>query len=102
MWESLGIHYAQSGIFTPSDIPFKRDAIAAESTPNIETVIFEDLDLDLLKKHRKTGSVLNWKDRRSGFSMRCGILRNRSCIETRRNAFGRIADELYRFSFDHK
>ena len=63
--ESLGIHYAQSGIFTPSDIPFKRDAIAAECTPNIETVIFEDLDLELLKKHRRTGSVLNWKDRRS-------------------------------------
>jgi len=62
---SLGIHYAQSGIFTPSDIPFKRDAIAAECTPNIETVIFEDLDLELLKKHRKTGSVLNWEDRRT-------------------------------------
>jgi predicted amidohydrolase/ribosomal protein S18 acetylase RimI-like enzyme len=63
--ESLGIHYAQSAIFTPSDIPFKRDAIAAECSPNIETVIFEDLDLELLKKHRQTGSVLNWQDRRT-------------------------------------
>jgi predicted amidohydrolase/ribosomal protein S18 acetylase RimI-like enzyme len=63
--ESLGIHYAQSGIFTPSDIPFKRDAIAAECSPNIETVIFEDLDLELLKKHRQSGSVLNWQDRRT-------------------------------------
>ncbi|HYV37381.1 MAG TPA: GNAT family N-acetyltransferase [Gemmataceae bacterium] len=63
--ESLGIHYAQSGIFTPSDIPFKRDAIAAECPPNIETVIFEDLDLELLKQHRQSGSVLNWKDRRT-------------------------------------
>ncbi len=63
--ESLGIHYAQSGIFTPSDIPFKRDAIAAECTPNIEMLIFEDLDLELLKKHRQSGSVLNWKDRRT-------------------------------------
>jgi predicted amidohydrolase/ribosomal protein S18 acetylase RimI-like enzyme len=63
--ESLGLHYAQSGIFTPSDIPFKRDAIAAECPPNIETVIFEDLDLELLKKHRQTGSVLNWHDRRT-------------------------------------
>ena len=63
--ESLGVHYAQSGIFTPSDIPFKRDAIAAECTPNIETVIFEDLDLELLKKHRQSGTVLNWQDRRS-------------------------------------
>ena len=63
--ESLGIHYAQSAIFTPSDIPFKRDAIAAECSPNIETVIFEDLDLELLKKHRQSGSVLNWQDRRT-------------------------------------
>ena len=61
----LGIHYAQSGIFTPSDIPFMRDAIAAECTPNIETVIFEDLDLELLKRQRQSGSVLNWSDRRS-------------------------------------
>lgn len=63
--ESLGLHYAQSGIFTPSDIPFKRDAIAAECSPNNETVIFEDLDLELLKRHRQSGSVLNWKDRRT-------------------------------------
>jgi predicted amidohydrolase len=63
--ENLGLHYAQSGIFTPSDIPFKRDAVAAECTPNIETVIFEDLDLDLLRRHRQSGSVLNWRDRRT-------------------------------------
>jgi predicted amidohydrolase/ribosomal protein S18 acetylase RimI-like enzyme len=63
--EGLGVHYAQSGIFTPSDIPFERDAVAAECTPNIETVIFEDLDLELLKQHRQSGSVLNWRDRRT-------------------------------------
>jgi len=63
--ESLGVHYAQSAIFTPSDIPFKRDAIAAECSPNIETVIFEDLDLELLKRNRQSGSVLNWQDRRT-------------------------------------
>jgi predicted amidohydrolase/ribosomal protein S18 acetylase RimI-like enzyme len=63
--EGLGLHYAQSGIFTPADIPFQRDAIAGECAPNIETVIFEDLDIELLKKHRQTGSVLNWKDRRT-------------------------------------
>jgi predicted amidohydrolase len=63
--DNLGIHYAQSGIFTPADIPFKRDAVAAECTPNIETVIFEDLDLELLKAHRQSGSVLNWRDRRT-------------------------------------
>lgn len=63
--ENSDIHYAQSAIFTPSDIPFTRDAIQAEATPNIETIIIDDLDLELLKRHRQTGSVLNWMDRRT-------------------------------------
>ena len=62
--ENMDIQYAQSAIFTPSDIPFSRDAIAAECTPNIEMLIFEDLDLSLLKGVRHSGSVLNLKDRR--------------------------------------
>jgi len=62
--ENLDINYAQSAIFTPSDIPFTRDAIQAEATPNIETVIIDDIDLELLKRQRKTGTVLNWEDRR--------------------------------------
>ncbi len=63
--ENLDIHYAQSGIFTPSDIPFTRDAVAAECSPNTETVVFQDLDLELLKTHKQSGSVLNWRDRRT-------------------------------------
>ena len=63
--DNLDIHYAQSGIYTPSDIPFLRDAIKGECSPNIETVIFEDLDLELLKTHKQSGSVLNWRDRRT-------------------------------------
>ena len=63
--ENLDIHYAQSAIFTPSDIPFTRDAISSEATPNVETVILDDVDIELLKKHRQTGSVLNWNDRRT-------------------------------------
>ena len=63
--ENLDIHYAQSAIFTPADIPFSRDAIQAEATPNVEMVIIDDVDLELLKNHRKTGSVLNWEDRRT-------------------------------------
>jgi predicted amidohydrolase/ribosomal protein S18 acetylase RimI-like enzyme len=62
--ENLDIHYAQSAIFTPSDIPFTRDAIQAEATPNVEMIIVDEVDLELLKKHRRTGSVLNWEDRR--------------------------------------
>jgi predicted amidohydrolase/ribosomal protein S18 acetylase RimI-like enzyme len=63
--ENMDVQYAQSGILTPSDIPFDRDAIAAECTPNIETVIMDDVDLELLSRHRQTGNVLNWKDRRT-------------------------------------
>jgi predicted amidohydrolase len=62
--ENLDINYAQSAIFTPSDIPFTKDAIQAEATPGIETVNIDDLDLELLKRQRKTGTVLNWEDRR--------------------------------------
>jgi predicted amidohydrolase/GNAT superfamily N-acetyltransferase len=62
--ENADIHYAQSGIFTPADIPFPRDAVAAESTPNIETVIIQDVDLELLKYHREARAVTTWLDRR--------------------------------------
>lgn len=62
--ENLDIHYAQSAIFSPSDIPFTRDAIQSEATPNTEMVIVDDVDLELLKRHRQSGSVLNWMDRR--------------------------------------
>ena len=63
--ENMDIQYAQSGIYTPSDFQFSRDAVAAECTPNIETVIIHDIDMELVKRHRFSGSTLNWKDRRS-------------------------------------
>ncbi len=63
--ENLDVHYAQSAIFTPSDVPFARDAIQAEATPNIETIIVDEVDVSMLKRHRQSGSVLNWQDRRT-------------------------------------
>ncbi len=62
--ENADIHYAQSGIFTPADIEFARDAVAAECNPNVETVIIHDLDFEQLRRHRESGSVQNWNDRR--------------------------------------
>jgi len=62
--DNADIHYAQSGIYTPSDLPFSRDAIAAECTPNVETVVMYDLDLERLRRHRRFGSTQNWNDRR--------------------------------------
>ncbi|MFP4071526.1 MAG: GNAT family N-acetyltransferase [Desulfovibrionales bacterium] len=62
--ETMGIQYSQSAIFTPSDFPFPHDAIAAETTPNTETTLITDLDLDLLKELRRHGSVRNLESRR--------------------------------------
>jgi hypothetical protein len=58
------IHYAQSGIFTPADVSFHRDGVAAECTPNIETIVMQDVDIELLRRHRYKGSTTNWLDRR--------------------------------------
>jgi predicted amidohydrolase len=62
--DNADIHYAQSGIFTPADIPFARDAIASECTPNIETLIIHDVDTEMLRRHRQMGTVRNLRDRR--------------------------------------
>ena len=62
--ENMDIQYAQSGIYTPSDFHFSRDAIAAECMPNIETVVIHDVDLNMLERNREHGTVQNWNDRR--------------------------------------
>lgn len=62
--ENSDIHYAESGIFTPADVEFARDGIAAECNPNVETLIIHDLDFEQLRRHREAGSVQNWNDRR--------------------------------------
>ncbi len=61
---NFDIQYGQSCILTPCDFPFARDGIAADSTPNIETVLFADLSLDNLARARNSGTVTNLKDRR--------------------------------------
>lgn len=63
--EHADIHYAQSAILTPSDFYFARDGIAAECQTNIETVIFAEMDLELLRRQRWKGTVLNWENRRT-------------------------------------
>lgn len=62
--ENADIHYAQSGVFTPADAEFARDAVGAECNPNVETVIIHDVDVELLRRHRESGNVQNWNDRR--------------------------------------
>lgn len=62
--DNADTHYAQSAIFTPMDYSFSRDGIAVECTPDEETVMIQDLDLELLRHHRYTGTTTNWNDRR--------------------------------------
>jgi len=62
--ENADIHYAQSGIYTPADFSFSRDGIGAECMPNVETVVMHDVDIELLRRHKYTGTTQNWNDRR--------------------------------------
>ncbi len=45
------MHDAQSGIVTPCDFSFARAGVAAGCTPNIDTPIAQDVDLDQLRRH---------------------------------------------------
>ena len=61
---NMDIQYAQSCILPPCDLVFARDGIAADTTPNVETVAFADLRLETLNVSRNSGTVQNLKDRR--------------------------------------
>lgn len=62
--ENMDIQYAQSAVFSPSDFSFPHDAIVAEATANAETTLVVDLDIDMLKRQRRFGSVRNLGSRR--------------------------------------
>jgi predicted amidohydrolase len=62
--ENVDIQYSQTAVFSPSDFAFPHDGIMAEATPNTETTLVVDVDLDLLKDLRSEGSVRNFHDRR--------------------------------------
>ncbi len=63
--ENADVHYAQSGVYTPLDVGFAWDGIAAEASPNHETVLVHDVDTEQLRRHRLRGSTRNWHDRRT-------------------------------------
>ncbi|MGZ8516884.1 MAG: nitrilase-related carbon-nitrogen hydrolase, partial [Chitinophagaceae bacterium] len=62
---NMDIQYAQSAVFTPSDFSFPSNGIKAEATPNTETTLIADVDVDLLKELHSFGAVRNIKDRRT-------------------------------------
>lgn len=62
--ENMDVHYAESAILTPCDIPFARDGVAADTAVNTETIAIADLRLIDLTVARREGSVRNFLDRR--------------------------------------
>ena len=62
--DNVDIQYAQSAVFSPSDVYFPHDAIIAEANPNTEMMIYADVDLSKLKMLHSEGSVTNLKHRR--------------------------------------
>ena len=63
--ENADLHYAQSAVLTPSDIAFARDGVAAEASANLETVVIHEIDIEAVKRARRSGTVRNWDDRRT-------------------------------------
>lgn len=63
--QGADIHYGEACILTPCDLPFARDGIADEATPNVETMVLNELDIEVLRRNRLTGSVRTWLDRRT-------------------------------------
>ena len=61
---SFLVNYGQAAVFTPCDIAFPKDGIAAEADPNCETVVITELDLNDLATQRDLGSVRPLHDRR--------------------------------------
>lgn len=62
---NMDSQYAQSAIFTPCDIPFARDGIAAEATANAEMLVVAELSLATLTEARQRGTVRNLRDTRT-------------------------------------
>jgi predicted amidohydrolase/GNAT superfamily N-acetyltransferase len=59
----MSTNYGQAAILTPSDYHFARDGVAAEGTLNQEQMIVCDVDLDLLREQRISGTVIPLDDR---------------------------------------
>ncbi len=63
--QGADIHYGEACILTPCDVHFARDGVAEEATANVETMVVHELDMEVLRRNRLTGSTRTWLDRRS-------------------------------------
>lgn len=58
-----GSAYGSSAVIAPSILPFKQEAILAESAVNKEGIAVAELDFDALHRARTEFEVRNWHDR---------------------------------------
>ncbi|HEY8142559.1 MAG TPA: carbon-nitrogen hydrolase family protein [Kofleriaceae bacterium] len=63
--QGADIHYGEACILTPCDVPFSRDGVAEVATPNVETMVVQELDIEVLRRSRLVGAVRTWLDRRT-------------------------------------
>jgi predicted amidohydrolase/ribosomal protein S18 acetylase RimI-like enzyme len=63
--QGADIHYGEACILTPCDVPFARDGVAEEATPNVETMVVQELDIEVLRRSRLVGTVRTFIDRRT-------------------------------------
>ncbi len=63
--QGADIHYGEACILTPCDVHFARDGVAEEATANVETMVVHELDMEVLRRNRLTGTVRTWLDRRT-------------------------------------
>ena len=62
MVPAVSLNYGQASILTPSDFAFSRDGILAEGVANQESMVIGELDLDIIKESRESGTVLPLTD----------------------------------------
>lgn len=62
--EAIDSQYAQSAVFSPSDLPFPEQAVLAEAPADAEMSIMAEVELDKLQSLRLKGRVQIGRDRR--------------------------------------
>lgn len=62
MVPAVSLNYGQASILTPSDFAFSRDGILAEGTPNQESMIIGELNMQTILDSRDHGTVLPLRD----------------------------------------
>jgi predicted amidohydrolase len=56
--------WGRSSILGPCDVGWPEDGVIADSTPNTDTVVRAEVDLERLAENRKTGAATTYADRR--------------------------------------